>query len=340
MKHFVRIAKLLVGTMLILLVSIAIIEYSRLRETQKTMSMFTRIAGNYALTASQGADELIGSNRRAVMYDKNEYGEYLNRLNDACNALVDDNTTKSLRIAYKVLKWDYDRAMSENPDNLDSALHYTPLSFNLPYLSYDMTVECYNDAMRTMVREYSCKGRPSIVIAGEGGMSLTDNTGTVLPTGSITANGAYNYGGLSFNVVKLDSALIRSIYGNEDYYNNKIVNVFNELETDLFNDYRYTVEGGGGDMNPMIPQYEVSFNTPWYYATESLLLQFGRNASFGGTDSAFVSYVNSSNGSACYNHNDDGMKWLFGDKNRRIADGQLLFYAETASANFSYTFLS
>ena len=329
MKHFVRIAKMLVGTMLILLASIAIIEYSRLRETQKTMTMFTRIAGNYALTASQGTDELVGSNRRAVMYDKNEYGEYLNRLNDACNVMADDNTTKSLRIAYKVLKWDYDRAISENPDNLDSELHYTPLSFNLPYLSYDMTVECYNDAMRTMVREYSSKGRPSIVIAGEGGMSLTDNAGTVLPTGSISSTGAYAYGGLSFNVVKLDSTLIRSIYGNEDYYNNKIIDVFNELETDLFNDYRYTVEGGG-DMNPMIPQYEVSFNTPWYYATESLLLRFGRDASFGGTDSAFVSY----------DHNDDGMKWLFGDKNRRIADGQLLFYAETASANFSYTFLS
>jgi hypothetical protein len=331
--------------MLLLIISIGIVEYARIKNTRQTMDMFTRIAGNYALTASQGSDDLVDKNLHATMYDKTEYRNYLNMLNQACvDATAAGYNCKSLEIAYKVLDWDYNRAISAMEygyeNDMDQYLEFTPLSFNLPYLSSEMTQAAYEYAMTEMVKHYSCKGRPSVFIDnGSVRFNTSDGSMTICQLDDNSA--VYNYGDIGFNIVALDDRLIRSIYGNADYYNDKITQVFQKLDASLFEDYRY----GNGSYSSdgsiiVIPQYNVTFTTPYYYITDSLLLAFGRNASFGGTDSSFVSSINGAKDVYCYNNSDSAFSALY--DNDRVRDGQLMMYMSggtISTASFTYEFV-
>lgn len=379
LKFAIQFAKMFLFIILASLVYLVYAEWVRMQDTQMAMAMFTRIAANYALTSSQDVDELTQANenefrRNAIMYNESEYSDFLNKLNSASN----DTGDRNLTYACSVLNRAYSLA---DASNLDNTLRYTPMSFNVPYLSYDMLIECYRDAMETMVANYNCHGSPSILLCN-GNNNLKDSHGNTHALCDITtftsydeyghSQPFYSYGshGLGFNVQPMTPVLIRSIYGNEDFYNETVTKVLGSLDPTLYDDPRiiYDSFGNATNENNYVLVYNLEFNTPYYYITASRLLTFGHVTDTGetvtasnGTSNAVVNTLNGYNGLYCYSRGDNGQpatdNLIYntspGHQFYTFAQprsGQLCFFVEksssygnrgaSTSAQFSYTYIS
>lgn len=357
MKNFVTITKLLLSYMIITIAVLFVFEYSRMRETQSTMIMFSRIAGNYALSASQDVGRLTNVNRIgrvSCMYDKDEYAEYLSSLGQSAT----DTGDSSLQFAYELLLMDYNRAVSSafGSNNLDAYLKYTPMSFNLPYMSKRMLEDCYSEAMLQMVSNYKCNGKPSIFVptSSSHGFNMSNASARVV---TIESSGYYGGGNtLAFDCVPMTKELMRSIYGSEDYYDSKIKNVFSQLDPTMYNDPRFVAFLSGltsedFDSNSVhIPIYRITFNTPYFYITGSSILSFGRPKLFFGTDMTVVSRLISGEDVNAYSDNRvrgnivgsgyySGAKYY---KDGVINEGQLMVHLDNfnVSSEFEYTLLS
>lgn len=355
MKHAVTIAKLFLSYMVISIAVVFAFEISRIRDTQQAMIMFSRIAGNYALTASQDAGYITGTNRDSIMYDRYEYGEYISMLNSA----VASTSDATLSFATAVLESDYNRACSESPnDSLDAYLRYTPISFNLPYMSQHMLEECYSEAMVQMVVNYKSKGRPSVFVPASNnyGYNMSYAGGSrIVDIDDGDSNDSY----VKFDVVELNDALITSIYGNKDYYSNSVLEVFKNLDFDMYDDPRiqaYIDAKQSGmvmdieDTKTYIPQYNITFTTPYFYITGSSLLQFGRSKLFFGTGGGVANNIHNAEDANVYNSNgafnnlrDSGYRVsnpIY--SNGIIEEGQLMLHLGNmcvAQSTFTYTFL-
>lgn len=356
MKNFVKILRTIVIVFLLLIASALVIEYSRIRETEKTMIMLSRIAGNYALTASQDAGELTGDSRvnklgnQVEMYKRTEYGMYLGQLNMASSA-AESAGDPTLRFAYEILKADFDRAVtvSGGATYLDEYLQYTPIAFNLPYISAEMLEECYEDAMLQMVRDYKCKGTPSAFVAEDtslGSFRTSHGTFDIVEINDHTP--AYDAGTniIGFNLVELTPELIRSIYGNEDYYSDTFEAIFRELDTDMYEELRLINFDAVSGSTTYIPQYNITFTTPYYYITSSFLLNFGGDGQLSDAVgfNGIASRLNAATDVAIYtqarvdNLSQDGNRYY---DDAYVADGQLMFHLDNfmAQSTFQYTFL-
>ena len=181
-KYVTSIAKILLAYMIISLAVIFVFEMSRMRETQETMMMFSRIAGNYALTASQDAGVITASDYvrdygASKMYSRNEYGIYLEKLKQSADSTGDS----SLLFVYNVLYEDYVRACNATyGEYLDNYLKYTPISFNYPYISKSIIERYYSEALIKMVSNYKCKGRPSAFVPASDAFGFNSSSVVVI----------------------------------------------------------------------------------------------------------------------------------------------------------------
>lgn len=345
MKNFVKILRMIVISFLIFFVSMFVIEFSRMRESQKTMIMLSRIAGNYALTASQDAGELTGNNRTSGMYARDEYGYYLEQLGKAsedAEALGDS----TLNFAYLILKADYDRAVGSGSYYLDAELNYTPIAFNLPYISQSMLEECYDEAMIQMVRNYKCRGIPSLFVANDTTGQFRINSGDLSVVTVNDQSPAYDNGNnmVGFSLVALDGNLIRSIYGNENYYNDTFSAIFQNLDTDMYEELRLAYFNVGSGNTTYIPQYNITFSTPWYYVSSTPVLCFRDSplltlVGLGNAENRIQSTTNTgiytSTRLSGYSSGDPYYEDAF------INEGQLMFHLNNfvVTTDFQYTFL-
>lgn len=348
MKNFVKTLRLIVIVFLIFFFSCFVIEYTRLREAQKTMTMFTRIAGNYALTASQDAGSITGGNIKTAvgtkvpMYTKTEYGNYLVELGSAAS-IAEANGDTSLKLMTDLLQADYVRACASSPDNsLDDELNITPITFNMPYLAEAVLEAAYEEAMLKMVQNYKCKGTPGVFVNDTSMGKYRTDSGS-LNCVEITATGTYNTGGISFDLRQLDDNLIRSIYGNADYYEDTMLNVFKEVAPELYSELRFAFvqsQGAGATAYTYIPTYNVTFETPWYYITSTPLLCFEDSPMLDavGLDN-LSSRIDSANNIATVNQIE--LAGYYDEDLMGLRDGQLMMYIDSgdASATFQYTFL-
>ncbi len=345
MKHFTRILKLIIITTVIAIVAMGFIEYARIRESQKTMIMFSRIAGNYALTASQDVGELTGDNRHNGMYDRYEYGVYLSQLDTAASyaETLGDGT---LKFASIVLQTDYNNAIGlTDSQYLDEYLQYTPIAFNLPYISQNMLEECYEDAMLQMVRNYKCNGIPSLFVGNDGGnfrisegdLSVVD----ISDNSPVYDNGSDMVG---FSLVALDDNLIRSIYGNPDYYRDTFEEIFKNIDRGVYDELRL-LNYLNNSATTYVPQYNITFSTPWYYVTTVPILCFrpskmlntvGLTGASGRISGA--TNTNVYNRDELRNYTPNGDNYY---KDAAVAEGQLMLHLDNfvATTDFQYTFL-
>lgn len=346
MKNFVKILRMIVISFLIFFVSMFVIEYSRMRESQKTMIMLSRIAGNYALTASQDAGELTRGGRTAGMYARDEYGYYLEQLRIASEAAKAQGDS-TLNFAYLILQSDYDRAVTETGDNyLDEKLNYTPIAFNLPYISQSMLEECYDDAMIQMVRNYKCKGIPSLFVANDSSGRFRIDSGDLSVVTVDDNSPVYDNGDriVGFKLVPLDKNLIRSIYGDEDYYKDTFSQIFSSLDPAMYEELRLAFFNIDSDKATYIPQYTITFSTPWYYVSSTPILCF--------RDSPLLTLVGLGN---VANRIDSAANtgiytraslrgYSSGEpyyENAFVNEGQLMFHSDSfvVTTDFQYTFL-
>lgn len=359
LKFAIKFAKMFLFVMIASLVYLVYAEWMRLQDTQMTMAMYTRIAGNYALTSSQDVDSLTSTDRSGyTMYEKGEYEAFLSALKKA----VDDFGDPNLVYSYEVLKRSYDLA---DPSNLDGTLRYTPMSFNIPYLSYSMLTQCYNEAMQVMVANYNCHGSPSVLLCNG---KLENLSNAVQPSCDIkTADSDYTYGKLNFSVLPLSGDLVRAIYGDEGFFNSKVAEVLGKLDDSLYEDPRVSHDSTGYTMSGnRVLAYDISFSTPYYYITGSRLLAFGQVTDTGavrtannGTPNTVIDTINSYPGLYCFSRGDNG-KQQTDEKVYDIHDttknfytsiqprsGQLCFFVNKSdatsaygTAHFLYTYLS
>lgn len=374
LKFALTFAKMILFIIIAFLASIVLIEYSRIKDTRMAMSMFTRIAGDYALTASQEVDNLTNNNSFAPanMYNKYEYGEYLNQLGLVVTSNPNDT---SLKYAYDILKQDYDRAVSMTltSDYLDDNLKYTPMSFNLPYISYSVLKSKYKEAMDMMISNYMPNGSPAIFLMDNEKLDvLRDNSGNThaMCELSFPAVDTYSYNGLSFRAQELDSKTVKAIYGDESYFSSTVLDVLKSLDTEYYKDPRVTYEtdASGNEFvdlsatnssNTHVLIYDISFTSPYYYVTASRILAFGNKNFIFSTGDSFVDTVNSSNGIHCLSdeavshYYDNSFKYKIAgqsiDINNTTHKNQLMFCVsydagslikDIATATFSYTYLS
>lgn len=370
MKHFVNIAKLFTSYIIVTLAVVLIFEASRLRDTRSAMTMFSRIAGNYALTASQDVGRLTNNERIgrvSCMYNRDEYKEYIDALGQAsieCNGGAGD---ASLQFIHELLLMDYNRACSEavGSTNLDPYLKYTPLAFNLPYISKNMLIDCYSEAMIQMVANYKCNGKPSVFVPASSSnyFNMSSDTPCVVSiedagsTGYANETGIYGGGNtVAFRCVPISDELLTSIYGSTGYYNDNIKNAFSSIDPYLYDDPRFTAFIESKNVSDFenstfyIPMYNIQFTTPYYYITGSSILSFGRQKLFFGTGNAVANAIESSDDLNVYrrerlyrNLRDAGYNVsnpYYGEE--MINEGQLMMHMSgmNATSNFEYTFLS
>lgn len=356
MKNFAKVLRTILIVFMLSVATALVVEYSRIRETEKTMVMLARIAGNYALTASQDAGELTGSNRtnaygnRVRMYNRSEYGSYLDQL-DLASAAAESAGDSTLRFAYEILKADYDRAVaaSGGASALDEYLQYTPIAFNLPYISTDMLNDCYEDAMLQMVRNYKCKGTPSVFVADDtltGSFRTSSGELRIVEIDDHSPVYDAGAGTIGFNLIELTPELIRSIYGDENYYLDTFEAIFRELDRDLYEELRLANFDMTSGSTTYIPQYNITFTTPYYYITSSFLFNFGGDGQLANLVgfNGIANQINAANDSAIYTQarvdalSQDADRYY---KDAYIADGQLMLHLNNfvAQSTFQYTFL-
>ena len=345
MKNFVKILRMIVISFLIFFVSMFVIEFSRMRESQKTMIMLSRIAGNYALTASQDAGELTRGGRTARMYDRDEYGYYLEQLGRAATDAKNAGDA-TLSFAYEILKADYDSVAASGSRYLDAELNYTPIAFNLPYISQSMLEECYNEAMLQMVRNYKCRGIPSLFVANDTTGRFRIDSGNL---GIVTIddhsppydNGNYMVG---FELVELTGDLIRRIYGDENYYKKTFEDIFSSLDPAMYEELRLAYSNAGPDTTTFIPQYRITFSTPWYYVSSTPILCFRDSplltlVGLGNVDNRIDSAANTGIYTrASLRGYSSGEPYY---ENAFVNEGQLMFHSDSfvVTTDFQYTFL-
>lgn len=356
MRNFTSVLQSIVIVALLSIILSLVFEYSRIRETEKTMIMFSRIAGNYALTASQDAGELTGDNRvtgagsRIRMYDRVEYDAYLTQLSTA-SAAAEAAGDPTLKFAYEILRADYNKAVavSGGSTHLDEYLQYTPIAFNLPYISTRMLEECYEDAMLQMVRNYKCKGAPSAFVANDnhiGSFRMSTGDFNIVDVDDHTP--AYDAGNsiVGFNLVELTPELVRSIYGNENYYADTFEAIFRELDLEKYEELRLVNFDVTSGTTTYIPQYTITFTSPYYYITSAPIFNFASGGQlsdavgFNGIDTQ----INAAEDTAIYTRtrvdafSEDGNRYF---ENAAIRDGQLMLHLDgfTVQSTHQYTFL-
>ena len=374
LKFAMNFAKMFLFTIVLSIAYLVFAEYTRIQDTCMAMAMFTRIAGNYALTSSQDVDSLTnGSSARDIsdMYNSTEYSNYLNALNEAASVAENpvNGSDKSLRYAHNILT----QSLSV-PGNSEG----TPMSFNLPYLSYNMVNECFNEAMQVMTSGYLCKGTPSILMCNGvlespdgsptyNAFSFRDNS-ALISTNDLNNEhadkGVFSYDDgnpdhrMSFRLMKMTPSMQMAIYGSATYLEDNVYKILSELDTHLYEDPRVTAMNAANGGNYVLV-YNIRFTCPYYYITQARLLAFGsNNQGNNGTSNSVVDFINSNNGTYCYKRGENGTdKYVFDINNpgyhadRRFykatqpRDGQLCFWLKNSddrygTADFSYTYLS
>ena len=309
LKNFTKIVKWLAIYMIMLVVSVFVIELYRMRVAQKDIYNFMRIANNYALTATQDVSDLyddasghkvnikssIGLNVDG-MYEKTEYDNYISALERAASQYEGEDSKGFLTMTSKILRADYVKALDKSEkDNgtvrgnsmLDEYLTYTPLSFNIPYVSYNVYKDCYEHSMAKMIEGYNIFGKPAIWIGEDGSPGLR-NSGSNGSTWSYSpcrldtptdteAHGYFtyeNYNGnsVTFQITDMTSDNMWMIYGNEEY--DRFVGSLMEIMTksnSKYEDARFFTEGD--NQNFYMPCYDIKVDTEWYYISFSSVLR-------------------------------------------------------------------
>lgn len=303
LKSFTKVFKWLLIYMLCLVASVFIAEYSRLKLAQKDIYNFMRIANNYALTATQDASALYDDKKGEFnnvfsdiapyshysingMYQYEEYKNFIEALEKAAIENEGADSTGFLGMTSKILRTDFERAVRKmeaegnSPrasSTMDAYLTYTPLSFNIPYISYKVYVANYTLSLGKMLEGYNVFGKPAIWIGNEGSPGLQTTNGVYSPCRLICDSGSYSYSDaeghtLTFSITPLNEANAMMIYGNNTYdeFLNKIKEVMNK-SGGKYEDARIFSEGTSHVL--YMPYYDVTVDTEWYYVSFSSSLR-------------------------------------------------------------------
>jgi hypothetical protein len=356
-KRFFKVFRALTIFTVLLVVEVFVVEIYRLKEATNEMNTYMRIANNYALTATQDISNLsntstfanssnvktTASGEAIDMYEVAEYGSYLDALGDASVG------NSFLTAVHVILVDDYNNALSKKADAnggsppsnssyIDNYLTYTPLSFNLPYISYKAYKSLYLDALGQMVSNSDILGKPAIFLGGSDPEGYLSSNGQSYSNCSLnTGSGGYTYEDSSHNKITfytsaLTDADIRRIYGNESgYYEAKsiIANITNDAK---YKDIRFM--SSSDDI--VLPYYNVNVKTNWYYITYSTLLRFTSGDKYmGASDSAFggrsANFINSLDSTAVFGTVDSYKTAKY--SNGEFINGQLMINLHMGSGS-------
>lgn len=282
------------------LASVFIIEMYRLQESALVLQTNAVIASNYALTASQDVSRLTNDNRKTEMYNSIEYKSYLDSMKDVILATDD----MYLKIVHAILEEDYKKVKEANGD-LDRDLRYTPLSFNLPYVSSGMLTECYTTAMKVMC-EGTTVGGTSVVYLDPNNLISSNTSIANISYATDVGDGAVGkYSGgsgspdISYKYTRMTPEIVRSIYGSEDYFMNVMQGVLRETDESKYQDLRQYLAGSSIE-DYYVPQYTITFKTDWAYITGSPVLNFNIDMSMQDKLTGLKPAINRTEGGFCY----------------------------------------
>ena len=358
MKRFNQITKWIAIFFIMLLVSVFVVEIYRIKDATNTMYTYMKLANNYALTASQDISNLndlessdVKTTAGGTVIDMYEVTEYKNFLIALENAAYAHGGNEFLTSVHGVLKADYDRAVEEYKSSkgsppagsayIDSYLQYTPLSFNIPYISYNAYVKLYSDSLGEMVGDYTTLGKPAIFIGKEDEPALTsDEVGLVSykpnmlftnvegdSYNKVTTDNVYGYADSHnhttyFKVSNMTTADIKRIYGNENSYQ-EACNLLAEItKSAKYHDIRFS-SNLNSDMK--LIYYDVNVKTDWYYITHSNVLRFFDGDKALGLDAGFTSteFLNSLRGVAVFGSIESNSDVVY-DNTGDLINGQLM----------------